>query len=95
MPREHLPVELARRVRDTAQSRCGYCLGPQGLIMVRLEIEHIIPLSKGGTSDESNLWLCCPLCNRYKGNRTSATDPESGEAVPLFHLRLPRWAAHF
>lgn len=48
------PVEIERRVRETAQNRCGYCLSPQHLVMARLEIEHIIPLSKGGSDDESN-----------------------------------------
>ena len=34
--------------------------------MAHLEIEHIIPLAKGGTDDESNLWLACPICNGHK-----------------------------
>jgi hypothetical protein len=29
--------------------------------MARLEIEHIIPVAKGGTRSEANLWLSCPL----------------------------------
>ena len=63
--------------------------------MPRLEIEHVVPLSRGGTSDESNLWLSCPLCNRHKGDRLSAIDPETGNEVPLFHPRRQRWAEHF
>jgi 5-methylcytosine-specific restriction endonuclease McrA len=55
MPREYIPVAVERRVREAARHRCGYCLSPQHLVMARLEIEHIIPLAKGGTSDESNL----------------------------------------
>ena len=46
--------------------------------MARLEIEHVIPVARGGTSDEMNLWLSCPLCNRAKGDRVAATDPETG-----------------
>jgi hypothetical protein len=64
-------------VRAAAGHRCGYCLSPQFLIMARLEIEHIIPRSRGGTDDELDLWLgggkktslkrityvlCVPLC---------------------------------
>lgn len=67
MARAHIPVEVDRRVRAAAQNRCGYCLSPQHLVMARLEIEHIIPLSEGGNNEETNLWLACPLCNRYKG----------------------------
>jgi 5-methylcytosine-specific restriction endonuclease McrA len=61
----YIPVELDRRIRKAARNRCGFCLSPQHLVMARLEIEHIIPRAKGGTSEESNLWLCCPICNRY------------------------------
>jgi hypothetical protein len=63
--------------------------------MARLEIEHIIPLSKGGSSDEANLWLACPLCNRYKSDKTTAIDPETGQTVSLFNPRTQAWSNHF
>ena len=63
--------------------------------MARLEIEHLIPRAKGGTSDESNLWLSCPLCNRHKGDRTEAEDPATGATLPLFNPRTQRWSEHF
>ena len=34
-----------------------------------LEIDHIMPLSKGGTSIESNLQTLCWRCNRTKGSK--------------------------
>ena len=95
MPREYIPVELDRRVRTAAKQRCGYCLSPQRLVMARLEIEHIIPVSQGGTDAESNLWLSCPLCNRFKGQRVTAVDPESNAVAPLFNPRVQRWSEHF
>ncbi len=63
--------------------------------MARLEVEHIIPLSQGGESEEANLWLACPLCNRYKGSKTTALDPLSGEEVRLFNPRVQVWRQHF
>ncbi len=95
MTRPYISAEVERRVRATAQNRCGYYRSPQHLVMARLEVEHIIPLAQGGSSDESNLWLACPLCNRYKGDKTTATDPETGETVPLFNPRTQKWAEHF
>jgi hypothetical protein len=95
MPREYLSIHVERRVREEAKHRCGYCLSPQKLVMARLEIEHIIPVAKGGTNDEANLWLCCPLCNRYKADRVSACDPETMVEVPLFNPRLQHWPEHF
>ena len=95
MPREYIPVELDRRIRAAAGNRCGYCLSPERLVMARLEIEHIIPLALGGTDEESNLWLSCPLCNRAKACRIAVPDPESQIVVPLFNPRTQRWSEHF
>ncbi len=45
--------------------KCAYC----GKENVPLEIEHIIPESKGGSDRVSNLTVACENCNRKKGNR--------------------------
>jgi hypothetical protein len=95
MARTYIPVEIERRVRTAAKNRCGYCLSPQHLVMARLEIEHILPISKGGTNDESNLWLACPLCNRYKSDKITGVDLETGENVKLFNPRTQVWFEHF
>jgi hypothetical protein len=63
--------------------------------MARLEVEHVIPVARGGTDEESNLWLSCPLCNRCKADRTQARDPETGEETTLFNPRQQVWSEHF
>lgn len=95
MARPYIPMDVDQRVREEAENRCGYCLSPQYLVMARLEIEHLIPISKGGNNEESNLWLACPICNRYKSDKTEATDPQTGEVVLLFNPREQRWSDHF
>src|SRR5438309_343779 len=95
MVRVYVPVDLARRVRAAGQNRCGYCLSPQHLVLGRLQIEHLLPRCRGGLTEESNLWLSCALCNNYKGEQTSARDPETGQVVPLFNPRTQSWFAHF
>lgn len=45
--------------------KCAYC----GVTDTRLEIEHIIPRSKGGGNRVSNLTLACHDCNQKKGNQ--------------------------
>ncbi|WP_353740334.1 HNH endonuclease [Desulfonema magnum] len=57
--------------------------------------KHIIPVSKQGSDDESNLWLACPFCNRHKGNKTESSDPEAHQIVPLFNPRIQVWSQHF
>ena len=34
-----------------------------------LDVDHIIPLSKNGPTEESNLQVLCSKCNRSKGNK--------------------------
>jgi 5-methylcytosine-specific restriction endonuclease McrA len=61
MSRPYIPVDVDRRVRAAAGNRCGYCLSPQRLIMASLEVEHILPVARGGSDEEDNLWLSCPI----------------------------------
>lgn len=48
--------------------KCAYC----GVKDVPLEIEHIIPKSRGGSNRVSNLTLACNKCNQTKGSQTAA-----------------------
>ena len=46
---------------------CGASVREQSLLL--LEIDHIIPISKGGLSVENNLQTLCWKCNRTKANK--------------------------
>jgi hypothetical protein len=60
-----------------------------------MEIDHLIPEALGGKTERQNLWLACPLCNRYKGQQVIAEDPVSQQEVPLFNPRTQKWQQHF
>ena len=45
---------------------CPYCNQPIG----EGNIDHIVPLSGGGTSERSNLVYCCARCNKSKGSKS-------------------------
>ncbi|MHA2270506.1 MAG: RNA-guided endonuclease IscB [Candidatus Hodarchaeales archaeon] len=47
--------------------KCIYC----GKTNLPLEIEHMIPKSRGGSDRVSNLTLSCRPCNQQKGNQTA------------------------
>jgi hypothetical protein len=70
-------------------------LARQEYVPWTLEIEHIVPKSKGGTDDEENLCLACRSCNLFKGNQTHGRDPLTGRLVRLFNPRRQRWQRHF
>jgi len=91
MVRPSISAAIERRVRTAAQSRCGYCLSPQHLVMARLEIEHIIPLAKGGSNAEANLWVAFPICHRRLGElgvlRMNELDVKTAVATAVTYLK--------
>ena len=54
------------KMRQRQRGECFYCKER----MVRHELEHIIPIARGGTHSIGNLVLSCAGCNRRKGART-------------------------
>ncbi|MEM7112940.1 MAG: HNH endonuclease signature motif containing protein [Chloroflexota bacterium] len=95
MSRPHIPAALRRKIAHEAGHRCSYCLVSQLFTAMPMHIEHIVPVSAGGTSTEENLCLACPLCNGYKGIQTHYLHPETGLATPLFNPRQQKWWSHF
>ncbi len=95
MSSSYVATDLRRRVATQARHHCGYCQSAESIVGIPMDIEHIVPESAGGATEENNLWLACSLCNSYKGNRTNARDPISNRTVPLFNPRLQSWSEHF
>ncbi len=60
-----------RRKKEVAYLRtdgkCAYCGGAFSLS--RLTIDHIVPLSKGGSWRNENITVACDSCNQAKGNK--------------------------
>ena len=64
---------ISGRVRQNVLMRDNYTCQICGATVgdgAKLEIDHIIPISKGGGNDENNLQVLCRQCNREKHNRT-------------------------
>jgi hypothetical protein len=61
-----LREQIKRRDNYTCQS-CDLSTTQEPNLL--LEIDHIIPLSKGGITTEKNLQTLCWRCNRSKGNK--------------------------
>lgn len=63
--------EFRLKIFERDNYECQLCSPKKNLINLPKEriIDHKIPLSKGGTNDESNLWLVCRECDRIKKNK--------------------------
>jgi hypothetical protein len=95
MAQTHIPVALERLVSDRSKGQCEYCRCLSGFHSDPFAVEHIVPESKGGSTDESNLALSCLGCNSFKGAFQTGIDPVTEREVPLFHPRQQEWSEHF
>lgn len=78
-----------------AAHRCEYCHAPEAVFNFPLEVEHIVPVSRGGDDTAANWALACRACNLYKATHVRGSDPESHAVVRLFHPREDQWEHHF
>lgn len=63
---------------------CQLCFAQPGT-----ELDHVVPLVRGGSNLEGNLLLCCRSCNSRKGHRLAA-EWRHGRTVPYLRTaRLP------
>lgn len=95
MPKRHIADELRHAIEHEFGFRCSYCLTPQDIIGLRLQIDHIIPEVRGGRTVAENLCLACISCNRAKADSEAALDPVTESIVSLFNPRRQRWHEHF
>jgi 5-methylcytosine-specific restriction endonuclease McrA len=71
---------MRRRLRKKQDNQCYYCgrqmngrpgdhRNPAGATL-----DHLTPLSRGGTDDETNLVASCWRCNQQKGDQIWPTE---------------------
>lgn len=86
---------LRQQVVSEAGNRCEYCRTSSRLTGMPLVMDHIIPISLGGTDERANLAASCYRCNEFKGSKIQVIDPFSGEFVSLFNPREQSWREIF
>jgi len=78
-----------------AKGLCEYCQSPEHYSISTFEIEHIMPISKGGETILENLALSCSGCNKFKSDRIFAFDSQSQTEIPIYNPRKNIWSKHF
>jgi hypothetical protein len=61
--RERISSDVRRAVWIRDQGKCVRCGNRE-----RLEFDHIVPVSRGGSNTERNIELLCEVCNRAKSD---------------------------
>ena len=54
---------IVKYLMDKQNHKCEYCSCD---VTYRYQIDHILPVTLGGTDGIGNLCLACPTCNRAK-----------------------------
>ena len=92
-------AKMTQILRDKIKRRdnytCQYCgLSTRDEPNLLLEIDHIIPVSRGGLTTEDNLQTLCWICNRRKSNKI-ITDPTEiitkryeAEPANIIHIHI-------
>jgi len=58
-----LSVGIVKKLSSLQQGRCACCKSK----LIKYDVDHIVPISKGGMNIDSNVQLLCQKCNRKKG----------------------------
>lgn len=68
--RNEITHKLRFEILERDNYRCRYCgASPKDDESIKLEIDHIVPLDRGGTNDRDNLVTSCWQCNEGKKNK--------------------------
>src|SRR5439155_25344753 len=89
-----ISAELRQAIADRANLLCEYCLIAEVDTFYGCEVDHIVSIKHGGSSESDNLAYACALCNRAKGSDVGSISA-SGEFTRFFNPRTDRWVEHF
>jgi hypothetical protein len=89
-----ISAELRQTVADRAKQLCEYCLIAEADTFYGCEVDHIISIKHGGSTEPDNLAYACVLCNRAKGSDIGSIST-TGEFTRFFNPRNDSWAEHF
>lgn len=75
MPGHRIPDRLRFQILERDGFRCRYCGRSKDEPGVILEVDHAVPVTRGGTDAPDNLITACESCNQGKGSRVGADGP--------------------
>lgn len=66
--RRRLSLEEREAVYSKMSGRCAYCGEP--IAFGAMQVDHVVPLRKGGADTLDNMLPACRSCNHYKSTLT-------------------------
>ena len=83
--RRRLVQKEREAVYNKMSGRCAYCGEPIGFCA--MQVDHVIPLRKGGEDTLENMMPACRSCNRYKSTLTVEQFRAAVERMPEVLMR--------
>jgi len=85
MKRKQLTPATRRLIYEKFDGCCAYC--GKELEWKEMQVDHIMPLRKGGSDTRDNMFPSCRRCNHYK---STLTVEQFREAISLIPQKLMR-----
>lgn len=76
-PGTHTASDVKRQYK-AQKGQCYYCKAPVG---DAYQVDHVVPLSRGGSNGPENIVIACPFCNQSKGNKLPHEWAEGGRLL--------------
>ncbi len=89
-----ISAELRQTIADPRKVLVRVLPHRRGDTFYDCQVDHIISIKHGGSSETDNLAYACALCNRAKGSDVGSVST-SGEFMRFFNPRTDSWAEHF
>lgn len=83
--RRRLSMDERRAVYDLTGGRCAYC--GEKIAFEDMQVDHVVPLRKGGADTLENMLPACRSCNHYKSTLTVEQFRKSVERMPEVLMR--------
>jgi 5-methylcytosine-specific restriction endonuclease McrA len=89
-------IKMRQRLSEAQNHRCCYChvrFSDDRASPYYATLEHVIPISRGGSNNLKNLVVACEACNNIRGSRYKAE--EFGNLIQHGRLGLLMNNMHF
>lgn len=80
MARKRLKKEERLRIYRKFGGRCAYC--GQEIAYADMQVDHIVPIWKGGEDTPENMFPACRSCNHYKRGESLESFRKAIETIP-------------
>lgn len=73
---KHTPQQIQEQYERQGK-KCYYCHKK----LIKFHVDHVVPISRGGSNDPDNLVITCAFCNQSKHDRLPHEWPEGGRLL--------------